>query len=356
MADEDQETRAAKSPKAAKAKPAKAKPATEVSAAEMPGMAAALTPADPRKTRGSKPAAKAKAKPAGAKAPVKGAVKPDRVTARSVIAKGAKGAGAAGRSGKAPRATGAAGKAGTARVSGTAGTARARGSRKAVGPRLAATAVPRQVGESPLDVNVFDFKGVPSGEVKLPEAIFGQEPNMAVMHQALQRQLNNARQGTSATKKRGQVRGGGRKPFRQKGLGRSRHGSEREPSMVGGGTVFGPQMRSYRQEMPRKMRRLALRSALSVKASEGRVSVIDGFEALEVPRTRVIVEMLGSVGVEGRTLLVLAAANEMVSRSAANLPWAKTILASNLNLYDIFTHDHVVIARDALQLIEETFA
>jgi large subunit ribosomal protein L4 len=102
--------------------------------------------------------------------------------------------------------------------------------------------------------------------------------------------------------------------------------------------------------------RLALRSALSVKASEGRVSVIDGFEALDVPRTRTIVDMLGSVGVEGRTLLVLAAANEMVSRSAANLPWAKTILASNLNLYDIFTHDHVVIAKDALELIEETFA
>jgi large subunit ribosomal protein L4 len=243
---------------------------------------------------------------------------PDNVTARSVIAK---------RTGK-----------------------------KLVGPRGATTAVPAKVGESLLDVNVYDTKGTASGEVKLPEAIFGQEPNMAVMHQALQRQLNNARQGTSATKKRGQVRGGGRKPFRQKGLGRSRHGSEREPSMVGGGTVFGPQMRSFRQEMPRKMRRLALRSALSVKANEGRVSVVEGFESLEVPRTRVIVDMLGSVGVEGRTLLVLAAANEMVSRSAANLPWAKTILASNLNLYDIFTHDHVVIARDALELIEETFA
>ena len=217
-------------------------------------------------------------------------------------------------------------------------------------------AAPKKKSDSPLDVAVFDVKGKESGEVRLPESIFGQAPNMAVMHQALQRQLNNARQGTAATKTRGLVSGGGRKPFRQKGLGRSRHGSEREPSMVGGGTVFGPQPRSFRQEMPRKMRRLALRSALSVKTSEGKVSVIDGFPEMEVPKTRVIVELLESLGAEGTTLVVLAAANEVVSRSAANLPWAKTILAHNLNLYDLFTHDHVVIAKDALELIEETFA
>lgn len=211
-------------------------------------------------------------------------------------------------------------------------------------------------GESPLDVQVYDSKGAEAGEVRLPESIFGQAPNMGVMHQALQRQLNNARQGTSMTKTRGLVSGGGRKPFRQKGLGRSRHGSEREPSMVGGGTVFGPQPRSYRQEMPRKMRRLALRSALSVKASEGRVSVIEGFAEMAIPKTRAIVELLESVGAEGTALVVLASSNEVVARSAANLPWAKTILAHNLNLYDLFTHDHVVIAKDALELIEETFA
>jgi large subunit ribosomal protein L4 len=211
-------------------------------------------------------------------------------------------------------------------------------------------------GDSPLDVLVYDSKGEQSGELKLPAAIFGQEPNVGVMHQALQRQLNNARQGSASTKTRGDVSGGGRKPFRQKGLGRSRHGSDREPSMVGGGTVFGPHPRSYRQEMPRKMRRLALRSALAVKANEGRVSVIEGFAALEAPKTRAIVELLEAVGVEGTALVVLAASNEVVSRSAANLPWAKTILAHNLNLYDLFTHDHVVIAKDALELIEDTFA
>jgi large subunit ribosomal protein L4 len=211
-------------------------------------------------------------------------------------------------------------------------------------------------GESPLDVVVYDSKGEQSGELHLPAAIFGQAPNVGVMHQALQRQLNNARQGTASTKTRGDVSGGGRKPFRQKGLGRSRHGSTREPSMVGGGVVFGPHPRSFRQEMPRKMRRLALRSALAVKANEGKVSVIEGFAQLDAPKTRAIVELLEAVGVEGTALVVLAASNDVVSRSAANLPWAKTILAHNLNLYDLFTHDHVVIAKDALELIEETFA
>ena len=238
-------------------------------------------------------------------------------------------------------------------VAGKAAKAEAKPRTKAAKPERKAAV---KKGDSPLDVLVYSGAGEHSGELHLPEAIFGQEPNMGVMHQALQRQLNNARQGTSSTKTRAQVRGGGRKPFRQKGLGRSRHGSEREPSMVGGGIAFGPHPRSYRQEMPRKMRRLALRSALAVKASEGKVSVIEGFANMEVPRTRAIVDLLDSVGVEGTALVVLAASNEMVARSAANLTWAKTILAHNLNLYDIFTHDHVVIARDALELIEETFA
>jgi len=191
--------------------------------------------------------------------------------------------------------------------------------------------------------------------VLLPESVFGETPNQAVMHQAYLRQLANARQGTASTKTRGMVRGGGAKPYRQKGTGRARHGSEREPSMVGGGTVFGPHPRSYAQRMPRKMRRLALRSALSVKAIEGRVSVLDGFE-LDVPKTRTMVDLFRGLGVETTTLLVLAAPNDLVSRSLNNLPWAKVILARNLNLYDLFTHDHLVVAKDALELLEENFA
>jgi large subunit ribosomal protein L4 len=211
--------------------------------------------------------------------------------------------------------------------------------------------------DRPGTVTHYDSSGIRSGEIDLPEAVFGQTPHNAVMHQAYVRQLANARQGTAATKTRSLVRGGGAKPYRQKGTGRARHGSIREPSMVGGGTVFGPQPRSYAQRMPRKMRRLALRSALSVKASEGRVRVVDGF-ALEEPKTRQVVEILRGIGVqrEDTVLVVLAVANDIVARSMNNLPWAKVILAHNLSLYDIFTHDQLVIAKDALELIEESLA
>jgi large subunit ribosomal protein L4 len=212
-----------------------------------------------------------------------------------------------------------------------------------------------KVEKTTLSVSSYDGQGAPSGEVELPESIFGQTPHMAVMHQAYLRQLANARQGTADTKTRAEVSGGGAKPYRQKGTGRARHGSNREPSMVGGGTVFGPQPRSYAQRMPRKMRRLALRSALSVKAEEGKVSVLEGF-GLEEPKTRTMVELLRTMGVEETVLLVLPASNQVVSRSVDNLPWAKVVLAHNLNLYDIFTHEQLIIAKDALELLEETFA
>lgn len=208
---------------------------------------------------------------------------------------------------------------------------------------------------SPLTVSSYDHEGVRSGELELPSAVFGQTPNMAVMHQAYVRQLANARQGTAATKTRTTVRGGGVKPYRQKGTGRARHGSIREPSMVGGAAVFGPQPRSYEQRMPRKMRRLALRSALSVKASEGKVRVVEGF-AFEEPKTRVMVQLLRDLGVEDTVLVVLPAANDLVARSTNNVPWAKVVLAQNLSLYDIFTYDHLIIAKDALHLLEENLA
>jgi len=207
-----------------------------------------------------------------------------------------------------------------------------------------------------LDAPLFDSAGARHGEVRLPKVIFSEKVNTPVMHQAYVRQLANARQGTASTKTRETVSGGGAKPYRQKGTGRARHGSTREPSMKGGAVVFGPHPRSFAKRMPKQMRRLALRSALAVKASEGKVSVIEGFANMEVPKTRLIVDLLDALGVEGTALVVLAASNDVVARSAANLTWAKTILAHNLNLYDIFTHDHVVIAKDALDLIEETFA
>jgi Ribosomal protein L4/L1 family len=159
------------------------------------------------------------------------------------------------------------------------GTSPAEGGGKA--PRRAPRKKAEDADEGPLSVPAYDANGERSGRAQLPESVFGQEPNMAVMHQAYLRQLANARQGTAKTKRRSEVAGGGAKPYRQKGTGRARHGSNREPSMVGGGTVFGPQPRSFAQRMPRKMRRLALRSALSVKADERKVSVLEGFGAAD---------------------------------------------------------------------------
>lgn len=203
-------------------------------------------------------------------------------------------------------------------------------------------------------VDVYDVKGARSGELELPDAVFGTAPNMAVMHQAYVRQLANVRQGSADTKTRAEVSGGGSKPYRQKGTGRARHGSTREPQMHGGGTVFGPHPRSYRQKMPRQMRRLALRSALSVKASEGKVAVLEGFE-LEEPSTRDVSTLLQEIGVEDTALVVLPASNLVVQRSLSNLPWAKAILWSNLNLYDLFTHDRLLVHRDALEPLADTF-
>jgi large subunit ribosomal protein L4 len=206
----------------------------------------------------------------------------------------------------------------------------------------------------PLTVSRYDAEGEAAGVASLPASIFGETPNKGVMHQALLRQLAHRRQGTSATKTRAEVSGGGRKPYRQKGTGHARHGSTREPQMRGGGTVFGPQPRSYRQQMPWKMRRLALRSALSVKAEERQVVVLERL-AFEEPKTQAMVDLLRRVGVGRSALLVLPAANDVVSRSTRNLPWAKAILASNLNIHDLFTHDELIVLEDALEVLEETF-
>ena len=208
--------------------------------------------------------------------------------------------------------------------------------------------------DASLTVPGYVADGTAGEPVKLPGSVFGEIPNEAVMHQAYLRQLANARQGTAATKTRGMVSGGGVKPHRQKGTGRARHGSIREPSMVGGGTVFGPEPRSYRQRMPKQMRRLALRSALSVKAAEGKVKVLSGFE-MEAPKTRVAAELLRKIGVDTNCLIVLPAPNDVVARSLSNLPWAKLVLGHNLSLYDLFTHDHLVIVRDALEQLEGNF-
>jgi large subunit ribosomal protein L4 len=206
----------------------------------------------------------------------------------------------------------------------------------------------------PVQAPFFDALGERNGEVDLPDAIFAETPNVPVMHQAYLRQLANARQGTASTKTRKDVRGGGAKPYRQKGTGRARHGSTREPSMKGGAKVFGPRPRSFSQKMPKQMRRLALRSALSQKAIEEKIRVVEAF-VFDEPKTKQAQELMDAIGFDSTTLVVLPAPNYTVTRSFENLGHAKTVLARNLNLRDIFTHTYLLLSKDTIELLEENF-
>ena len=206
----------------------------------------------------------------------------------------------------------------------------------------------------PVQAPFFDALGERNGEVDLPDAIFAETPNVPVMHQAYLRQLANARQGTASTKPRKDVRGGGAKPYRQKGTGRARHGSIREPSMKGGAKVFGPKPRDFSQRMPKQMRRLALRSALSQKAIEERIRVVEAF-VFDEPKTKQAQELMDAIGFDSTTLVVLPAPNYTVSRSFENLGHAKIVLARNLNLRDLFTHTYLLLSKDTIELLEENF-
>jgi large subunit ribosomal protein L4 len=200
--------------------------------------------------------------------------------------------------------------------------------------------------------NVVDQTGEVKGTLDLAPEVFEVTPNESVMHQALLRQLANARQGTHDTKTRREVRGGGRKPYRQKGTGRARQGSIRATQWKGGGIVFGPTPRSYDQDMPRKQRRLALRSALSAKAAAGELTVLESFE-LEEPRTAAVVDLLAALDAGRRVLLVLGSHNEVLERSARNIPYVQVILASNLNVRDLLVAETVLITRDAVEHVTE---
>jgi large subunit ribosomal protein L4 len=223
---------------------------------------------------------------------------------------------------------------------------------KAPRKRAAAKAAPKE--RDPLQAPYFDSAGERQGEVALPKTIFAERPNVPVMHQAYVRQMANARQGTASVKTRATVSGGGAKPYRQKGTGRARHGSTREPSMKGGASVFGPRPRSYAQRMPKQMRRMALRSALSQKAIDGQVSVIETF-GFEEPRTAEAATLLGAIGFDDTTLVVLPAPNLVVSRSFENLASAKIVLARNMNVRDLLTYTHLLLAKDTLELLVENF-
>ena len=205
------------------------------------------------------------------------------------------------------------------------------------------------------DARVVDASGAQTGTQSLAASIFDVTVNEAVMHQALLRQLANARQGTHDTRRRGEVRGGGRKPYRQKGTGRARQGSIRAPQWEGGGIVFGPHPRSYRVDMPRKQRRLALRGALTSKARDGQVLVLSEF-ALEVPSTKAVVTLVRGADAGRRVLLVLGSHNEMLEKSARNIPEVQVVLAGNLSVRDLLTAETVFVTPDALEHIEAAWS
>jgi len=202
---------------------------------------------------------------------------------------------------------------------------------------------------------IFDLSGKKSGEIDLDESVWGIEPNIAVMHQALVMQLANARVGTADTKTRAEVRGGGRKPWRQKGTGRERQGSIRAPHWVGGGVVFGPHPRDYTQRMPKRMRRLAVRSALSAKLRDGRVTFVTNLAEME-PKTKAglaAIELLP----DARSILFLSPEkSENVERATGNLQNVKTILASYANVRDLLKYDRLVISVDSVPVIEGILA
>jgi large subunit ribosomal protein L4 len=200
-------------------------------------------------------------------------------------------------------------------------------------------------------VDVVDKRGETVGQAELDDSVWGIEPNIQVMHQALLRQLANARLGTRDTKTRGEVRGGGRKPWRQKGTGRARQGSIRAPQWIGGGVVWGPHQRSFKQDMPRQMRRLAVRSALSAKVRDDRLTVVDGLDEIE-PRTKAMKEVLAALP-DGRSILIVTdGVVTPIRKSAGNLPNVWTIDARYLNVRDLLKYDRVLVTREAIPVIE----
>lgn len=206
-----------------------------------------------------------------------------------------------------------------------------------------------------MQIDVLDTSGAIVGRADLDETVWAIEPNIAVMHQALVRQQANARKGTHNTLTRGLVRGGGKKPWRQKGTGRARQGSTRAPQWIGGGVVWGPHPRSYAQSMPRKMRRLAIRSALSAKLRDGRLTVVDGLDVIE-PRTKAMKGVLAALPQGRSTLIVTSGRVESILRGAGNLEDVETIQAPYLNVRDVLKYERLVVTRDAIGAIEGLWA
>ena len=207
-----------------------------------------------------------------------------------------------------------------------------------------------------MEVAIKNMAGEEVGQIQLEDTVFAAPINRGLMHQALVRQLANARAGTHKTKSRSEVRGGGRKPWRQKGTGRARHGSIRSPIWVGGGTAFGPTPRKYAKKMNRKMRRAALRSALSVKAGADQIVVLEQL-SMEAPKTKVFVRTLADLGLDSDSVLVILPERDMaVEKSISSLPQAKSLLSSNLNIQDLLGHDMLLMPQSSVEFIHDWLA
>jgi large subunit ribosomal protein L4 len=204
-------------------------------------------------------------------------------------------------------------------------------------------------------VTVYNVEGNAVGELELAEAIFGIEPNVHVLHSAVVQQLASLRQGTHKVKGRSEVSGGGRKPWRQKGTGRARQGSIRAPQWKGGGTVFGPTPRKYGFKLPKKVRRLAIKSALSSKVKDNELIVLDQL-SLSQPKTKEFAKILSNLKVDRKALVVTAEYDQNVELSARNIPGVKFVAAEGINVLDVMVHDRLIITKDAVAKVEEVFA
>lgn len=205
------------------------------------------------------------------------------------------------------------------------------------------------------NIKMLNMAGAEVGEITLNDAIFGIEPNEYAVHATVKNYLANQRQGTQSAKTRSEVRGGGRKPFRQKRTGRHRQGSTTDPSQIGGGIVFAPKPRDYSYAIPKKVKRLALKSALSAKVAENELIVLDELK-FEAPKTKEMVKVLENVKAEKKALIVLAEKDENVIRSASNLQGVRTALVSTMNVYEIVNHYSLILTKAAAEKIEEVYA
>ena len=204
-------------------------------------------------------------------------------------------------------------------------------------------------------VDVYDLKGKKVSDIELQDSVFGIEPNESIVHSVLVNYLANQRQGTQSTKTRAEVSGGGKKPWRQKGTGRARQGSTRSPQWIKGGIALGPKPRSYKYTVNKKEKRLAIKSILSSKVLEKELTVVDKLELKEI-KTKTMVDTLKSLKVEGKTLIILPENNKNVLMSSRNIEGVKTIVANNINVFDLLKYTNLILSVDTVKKLEEVYA